>query len=211
MFYALGRVYEVSGYLDSARAAYQACVERNPHHAPSLRHIAQIYQAQGLYPQAITYWENAIEVAPNSDAYFFLGNLYLKNGNTPGAVQAYTEANRLEPNSIEILANWGNALKQLGQFPEAGVAYRRAIELAPENPYLYYMLGEVENMQGNAEQAIASFAQSIENGIAYDEAYTVIVGLLQAKGRELEAQKWEKKRAVVQSVERPLLPQPVAK
>lgn len=211
LFYALGRIYEVSGYLDSAQAAYQACVERKPHHAPSLQHIAQIYQAQGLYPQAIAYWENAIEVAPNSDAYFFLGNLYLQNGNTTGAVQAYTEANRLEPNSIEVLANWGNALKQLGQFSEAALTYRRAIELAPENPYLYYMLGEVENMQGNAEQAIASFAQSIENGIDYDEAYTVIVDLLRARGRELEAKKWEKKRAVAQSVERPLLSQPLIK
>ena len=195
VFYSLGRVYEESGQIDAAQRAYQACLLRQPHHERSLRQVAQIYQARGQHLQAITAWESLLALRADSDGYFFLGNSYYKSGDMERAAQAYGEANRLQPNSMETLANWGNALGQLGQLNEARLAYRRAIELAPESPSLYYSLGEVEKALGDINAAINAFSQALEKGVGHEATYTALIDLLRAAGREEEARAWRERRA----------------
>ncbi len=191
LFYSLGRIYEQVDQLDSALDAYQACLLRQPQHERSLRQVAQIYQARGQHPQAIAAWESLLALREDPAVYFALGNSYYRSGDAVRAAQAYNEANRLEANSMETLANWGNALKQLGQLDEARLVYHSAIEIAPENPYLYYNLGEIENLLGDANAAIAAFSQSIEKGIDHEATYVVLIDLLRATGREEEALAWK--------------------
>ncbi|MFT7695636.1 MAG: protein O-GlcNAc transferase, partial [Candidatus Latescibacterota bacterium] len=106
-------------------------------------------------------------------------------------------------NAKETLANWGNALKQLGQLNEARLAYRNALEIAPENPYLYYSLGEIENSLGDANAAIVAFSQALKKGINHEAAYIVLIDLLRASGRAEEAIAWEARRAATTAVTSP--------
>jgi len=202
LFYSLGRIYEQRGQLDLAQDAYQACLLRLPRHERSLRQVAQIYQVRGEHLLAISTWERLLALRADPDAFFSLGNLYYKGGDMERAVQSYREANRLDSNSVETLANWGNALGKLGRLNEARSAYRRALELAPENPYLYYSLGEIENSLGDKSAAILALSQALEKGIDH-RAYRMLIDLLRAAGREEEASIWEEQRAAMTAATSP--------
>jgi hypothetical protein len=56
---------------------------------------------------------------------------------------------------------FGHELSQKGQFAEAEVHYRRAIQLSPKQPLAYNNLGWVRQMQGDSDEALANYKEAL--------------------------------------------------
>jgi len=61
----------------------------------------------------------AIAIAPDQLSYFVRAEIYRAQGNLPKAVEDYTRAHRLDPNTPEFLQRRADMYEQLGKTDEA--------------------------------------------------------------------------------------------
>ena len=88
------------------------------------------------------------------------------------AIKAYCDAITLNPNEARGYSKAGIALWEKDFLEEALVAYHKAVELSPENPFVYNNLG-ILYLDGlmDAEQALEYFEEAIELNPSYTLAY----------------------------------------
>lgn len=136
--------------------------------------IAQLHRIGGVALQKFGYLEAEklefskpnIEInlqSQNSDVYSRRGNFYFEKGDAESALVNYQKAikmNRAQPG--EVYQNLGNAFRQLQQWSEAIAAYKKALELEPDNAQIHFMLGKTQLLQENLTAAAASFQKAIE-------------------------------------------------
>jgi hypothetical protein len=77
-------------------------------------------------------------------------------GELEGARQHYLLGLRQEPGNLDTLLDLGELLMEMGRSDEAGEKFRRAIELAPEQPAGYFWHGNWLMQCGRDDEAIAA-------------------------------------------------------
>ena len=88
---------------------------------------------------------------------------WLDEGNAhdkAGALAAYEQAIRLDPNSSIAYHNKGNALNELKRYEEALIAYEQAIRLDPTDAVTYYNKGVALEKLKRYEEALAAYEAS---------------------------------------------------
>ena len=93
--------------------------------------------------------------------------------------QEQAERSRL----IEAGKNYLNA----GNFADAEATFRQLLQKYPQDPYLYYQLGNVFFRQNKPEEAIAQYQQAIRGNSKYAVAYNAIGMVRASQGRWEEA------------------------
>ena len=68
----------------------------------------------------------------------------------------------MKPDFAEAYLNLGNAMKEEGEFDEASVCYRKAIELKPDSVEAYFNIGNLLKEVGELEEAIGCYRRSVE-------------------------------------------------
>jgi Flp pilus assembly protein TadD len=105
--------------------------------AYSIAEIGYTMLEQGRLRDAQTVYQGLVLSNPY-DAYFHavLGTIYQKLGMVDGAIEEYTLALGLDPSNVEAYVNRGELMIQKGNFVQAAVDFKTAIELDPdgENP-----------------------------------------------------------------------------
>jgi tetratricopeptide (TPR) repeat protein len=110
---------------------------------------------------------------------YHLGRTYLLEGNENEAAKCFKESLSLGCSTVRMLLEMGEALSKRDETRDAAViAYRRSIDLSPENPQIYNRLGLIYQSAEQADSAIAvwkrgadrthgSSALSFNLGLAY--------------------------------------------
>ena len=93
------------------------------------------YQRDGRLPRSMALLEHAVEIDPGEDEYWlFLGRYRVEAKDCEGALQAFERAAPLAPENAAIPASVGVAHLCLGDREHAAAAFRRSLELDPEQP-----------------------------------------------------------------------------
>ena len=116
----------------------------------------------GNLEKSASFLQKSILIEPSqSNALFFLGNVYLALARFEDAVIKYDLAIQLDPDFAPQHNNRGNALQEMHRFDEALVSYSKAISLDPS-------YGDALNNQGNVlvelnkfEEALLSYTKAI--------------------------------------------------
>lgn len=146
---------------DAALAACAAALARFPGAADALHLTAYLHQLKREDATALTWFARAARAAP-------------KNAEIPNNCAAslkyllrFEEAERMYKRSIQLDPgyalphhNLAEMLLVLDRPAEALVHCRAALEIAPDFPDTYRMLGAALEAQGRADEAIAAFRQS---------------------------------------------------
>ena len=92
--------------------------------------------AQGSDPEiARPLIDGALAVdAADPDALSLLGLLAQRNGDSRGAIDAFSRACEADSTNPAFLANLGVALKQVGRFDEAVAVFERSLAIRPVAP-----------------------------------------------------------------------------
>jgi tetratricopeptide (TPR) repeat protein len=123
----------------------------NPRSLAAHQVLGVTYSARGDYDLAAGHLEQALQTKPDdSRSLFNLGNLRLRFGQFPEAIELYRAALKKFPNHPHIHNNLGVALAQTGELDEAEAEFHRALQLHPGMPEA------IQGLQGVAKLRAAS-------------------------------------------------------
>ncbi|HXI44140.1 MAG TPA: tetratricopeptide repeat protein [Bryobacteraceae bacterium] len=121
-------------YLELARAA--------PNDAAMLVNLCIAEFKARRFRDAAGHAEAALKLQPDSlAANLFLGSSYTQLGEYARAVSPLEKVIAAQPNDRNARVMLGEALLALERFNDSAIQFRRASELAPENPAVWYGLG----------------------------------------------------------------------
>lgn len=162
---------------DSAFAEVKKKLEENPNDADALYHLADIYDRQAQYTDAIEAYKKVIKLKPDMGyAYFKMGTAYDRLDQPADAVNAFKKALKYMPNYAVIYNNLGVAYGKLGKYNDEIGALKKAIKLRPKFSTARYNLGVTYLKTGNKKAAMQEY-ESLRN---FDE------GTAEALRKEIE-------------------------
>ena len=102
-------------------------------------------------------------------AYNTLAVIYLRHGDAARAAQVLHYALGGSPDNPRILANYAEALRELGRTAEAQAAQDRLALLEPTPPFYWFVQGQVALHQGDYAKAREMFMKEIARAPDYHE------------------------------------------
>ena len=82
------------------------------------------------------------------------GDAYLESGKFDNAINSYTQAIRLDPDSLPAHVNRGHSYFSKGDYEKAAVDYTKAIQIYPDDIMLFYYLRTSYMEYGDYEKAM---------------------------------------------------------
>jgi tetratricopeptide (TPR) repeat protein len=180
-----GAVAYGSGNIDSARQRYQDAVEANPNDPDALNDLGQLLVRSNRAPEAIRYFDRAIQLSATTWAYRFnRARAYAEMQEWPRAVADYREAARLFPDDYATEFNLARALQADGDLSGAIAGFERAITLAPGQADFHLSHGLALEAARRTKDAIAAYRRYLELDPAGAEADKVKAHITQLEGLE---------------------------
>jgi len=117
---------------------------------------------RGLYDKAIHCWMRSLDLqGAQGDVHVRIGHAYRKKGDFERARRHLLTDLRLNPGRTQTLLDLGELLVTMGWLPEADEKFRRAIELAPNEPGGYYHHGRLLLRMGRDDDAAIAFSAAL--------------------------------------------------
>jgi tetratricopeptide (TPR) repeat protein len=159
----LARFYETRGRKEEALKAYENVLDLHPS-AVLYDRFAMLLWNMGKRDLSRAAYEEAIVKNPNNaDLHFNLGIVHDTSGRPEEAIGAFEEVLRLDPDRVAACENLGRSLCSLDRFTEAIPYLRRALELAPSEDCVFFLVGALLE-SGAADAARTETRNAIARG-----------------------------------------------
>lgn len=169
-FFMFGMNFKETGDTNRAINSFQEAVSYNPDLVDAWINLGQLYSAQGNQ-LARTFYDNAIEVAPNSIEALHAKAEYLSDQEQlDEAIAIYKQINVLDPQFEAAYFNTGLLYLDLDSIPQAYNAFDVALKVSPTFIMAYYYRGVAAEMQGRLKQAKSDYEQALRMAPNYDKA-----------------------------------------
>jgi len=150
-------------------------LEANPTNANLNVNMGAVFQKEGLYDKALTYYKQAEALDPsNINTRINVGTLYQQKGDYRTAIKAYESVLILYPDNINALLYRAQCYDKLGDSRIAQEGYKKVLSLDPNNEAIReQMLSNVKKTSSPlqfVEYVKTNFAMSNPSGIIYDYA-----------------------------------------
>ncbi len=106
-------------------------------------------------------FEKAVALDPNNSTVLRRYGILLSSvGRLPEAIGVTRKSTDLDPLSARAWSELGDVLTYSQKYPAAHEAYRRALEIHPEDPFVLYGVGTLQLLDGQVKEALATFRKS---------------------------------------------------
>ena len=130
-------------------------LQENPDDADALYHLADLYDRNAQYREAIDAYQKVIRLKPDMGyAYLKMGTAYDRIDQPKEAINAFRKAIRYMPNYAVAYNNLAVAHGKLGNYDEEISALQKAIALRPSYTAARYNLGVTYLRKGNRKAAL---------------------------------------------------------
>jgi tetratricopeptide (TPR) repeat protein len=166
-----GQVYYFMNQTRYSRDSWEECVSLDPEQWECHMSLAELYFVVRDYRNALTHL-NAILAEDGRDetALFLKGNVYREIGDTAQAVLFMQQAVDVDPAYFDALDMLGVLYSQKGS-PLCLDYFRRALEVRPNSPDVYYNMGTYYQSENAYNEAIESYLACIELDAGHAFAY----------------------------------------
>jgi tetratricopeptide (TPR) repeat protein len=140
---------------------------------------------RGLFDKAIYCWQKTLDLDDSHpEVQIRIAEALWGKGELESARQHYLTGLRRDPGNTGTLLDLGELLAEMGRDAEAGEKFRRAIELAPEEPAGYFCHAQWLARHGREEEAVAALTKVLQLDPTYPGAH-LRLGELYYRRREL--------------------------
>jgi len=137
--------------------------------------------------QAVALINHALRYGPLSKWYIDLANLYAKQGNVAGQLEAYNRILEKQPNHIGALVNRALIMKNSGELEQAVSDVSRAFNIKPNNAWVATTAGWIFETAGDNDNAIKAYRACIKADPAYMYPYSRLAFLYHAYKKNTKA------------------------
>lgn len=129
-----GLVLDHLGRVQESEAAYEVVLKLEPNHAFANNNLAYSLATRGIeLKRALALARKSIEIQPNNASFLdTYGWTLFKMGNYDSAAKYLEKAIKTGNASATVYEHLGDCYRKLGMSEDAKVAYRKALEIAPE-------------------------------------------------------------------------------
>ena len=140
--------------------------------------------ANGNAAQQKAYFEQLVAAYPNDErAHFNLGNYYFAQQDMPKAIEHYRKATELAPGYSPAFNILGYAYRQNVDYANAEKAFKRYIELIPNDPNPYDSYAELLLKMGRFDESIAQYRKALAIDANFINSYQGIGAALLYQGK----------------------------
>jgi membrane associated rhomboid family serine protease/Flp pilus assembly protein TadD len=152
--FMLGLVYLEQEKYDDAKQQFVTATEIDPKFANAYGELCVANLKLRDLSGALVACKRAVELDANDpDKQFNLGLTQRANEDLPGALQSFTNAERLRPNGFDEEAMLGEALADSGRTNDAVVHLRLAYKAKPSDQHVRFLLARLLLNVGKREEA----------------------------------------------------------
>jgi tetratricopeptide (TPR) repeat protein/HEAT repeat protein len=157
---SLGALYEETGQVDKALAAYRRALASSPNNIDVRLKVIHLLQAQGELEQAIHEYEALIRAAPHNPDYVFeLCDALIGHGDRPRALAMLTGLEQRAGGDEEMLVRLADFYERIEERQKSIEVLTRLSSLAPGDPSHLVDLGDRFYQQGDKKKALAVWAR----------------------------------------------------
>lgn len=151
----ISQLHKEAGNFSGAEAVLKEGIQSRSDAPEFVAALATVYDAQKKYRQAKESLEEALPKFPeNTQLRFFLGSILDRLGQTDESIKAFKAALEIDPDHVQSLNYLAYTYAELGtNLDEAEVFAKKALRLAPNDPYILDTVGWIYFKKGNFEEA----------------------------------------------------------
>ncbi|RMD70587.1 MAG: tetratricopeptide repeat protein [Bacteroidetes bacterium] len=162
LYYNRALAYKRTGMLREALIDLDAALRINPDAVAVLFERGNVLAEMGQWAEAARWYERTLERAPEyRPAWLNLAKARMETNQTTRALEALDAALALEVDSHALRMRSRCWLLQ-NRLAEAWEDAIEALYLDPDNADVYYLIGRIEQQQGEQEAALRSFEAAVE-------------------------------------------------
>jgi len=155
----LGLSYAQLGNNEKAEPLLEAAVRANPNYDTTQMALARTLVSLKRYDEATPYLKSFLERNPkDTQAWYLLGKAYLQLSQ-----DALGRINQIDPNSVIAHIVAGEIDESMRNFDGALVEYKKAIDLAPQQPGTHEHMGSTFWVMGKWDSAQTEFKAELVN------------------------------------------------
>ncbi len=177
------------GKLDEAEADLRKAVEVAPFHWNARNQLGNLLKANGRQEEAVEVFEQLLHIQADDPGTLSSIGAILVDSDPTAAIPYLEEACRLAPGRAMYLTTLGVAYLKVGRLNEAESAFRRAIELDPEEPSVRNNLGIVLTQSGRFDEAISVLRDLLKKSPGFFKARNNLAIALAESGNLQAAEK----------------------
>lgn len=168
-YFLKGMAYKYSENAKFAKSSFQTTVELDPDYYHAFIQLGSLYALEND-PIAVTYYQNALSINPNSvEALYHLGYFLQTQMDTTGASQAYEAIRSIEPNNTDALYNLGYIEFELKNNTDKALAYfQEILKIRRSHSKALYMVGLCYETLGELTKAESYYKESSTSNPAFD-------------------------------------------
>ena len=166
----------------------QAAIEVNPEVALYHANLALVYNALGLWEDALSCCEAALGLdATDAELYGIKGMVQCHLGRPEAALATLDRALELRPDDAALHNSRGNALRLNGRSSDAAAAYETALQYRPDYPEALNNRAVLFLAEGQAPQAEAMLERAVRIKPRFPEALNHLGMVCQLQSKMSEA------------------------
>jgi len=143
---------------ESVFAEVKKKLEENPNDVDALYHLADLYDRNAQYSEAIDTYKKVVKLKPDMGyAYFKMGTAYDRLNQPAEAVNAFKTTIKLMPKFAVVYNNLGVAYGKLEKYTDEITALKKAISLRPNYSSARYNLGMIYLKKGDKKAAMQEY------------------------------------------------------
>ncbi|NJL59094.1 MAG: tetratricopeptide repeat protein [Desulfobacteraceae bacterium] len=158
----MGSIYMAKQESDNAKKMFEACIKASPNDPSGHYRLGFLYRAQKDYDKAMTSFEKALSINPKlmdvfSNIVFLHG---LKKEYEPALAKCDKQLQIVKDSPVAQAMVWtlrGKLYTALKKKTEAEDAYKKALELDPDQMQPYYDMATLYLMENNGDKAIEQY------------------------------------------------------
>jgi putative PEP-CTERM system TPR-repeat lipoprotein len=151
----VAQLYKQAGRTADAENLLEEAVKQRPDLPEFVAALAVAYDSEKKYDQARDVLEKALPKFPdNSQLRFYLGSVFDRLGKTQDSIASFKSVLEIDPDHVQALNYLAYTYAEIGQnLKEAEVMVKKALRLAPNDPYIMDTLGWVYYKNGDFKEA----------------------------------------------------------